>query len=159
MTAAPPPWLPFVLLALLALGWRQSRPRTVHPAGPLAVALAMGVFSLHGVIGTFGLDAVALLAWATGAIAAVALGAQAAAGRGLQADGARVRVPGSWTPMALLMTVFAAKVVLGVAVTVHAGVLHTPSFVAATCGVLGAASGLFGARAMAVLRCARARRV
>mgnify|MGYP007057863888 CR=1 FL=1 len=58
--ASIPAWVPAVLLGLLALGWRLSRTRTVRPAVPVAIAVAMFAFSLYGVASAFGVDALAL---------------------------------------------------------------------------------------------------
>ena len=112
--------------------------------------------SLYGVVSAFGSEPLALLLWAAGYVAAVVLGAKHIAPRGLAAVGTSVRVPGSWVPLGLLLAIFAAKFVLGFAAGMRSPLLHQLGFIAAMSIVLGALSGVFGARAVAVQRFATA---
>jgi hypothetical protein len=156
MLASIPYWLPALFLLLVFVGYRQSLPRTVKPRTVFAVALAMFVLSFYGVLSAFGLDPLALSQWLLCYTAAVAIGARYFFPRGLAAVGASVRIPGSWLPLVLLITIFAAKFVLGFAAAVGSPVLHEAWFIAGISGVLGASSGGFAARAVAVRRCAAA---
>jgi hypothetical protein len=156
MTASIPSWLPALFLGLVFLGYRQSLPRTVKPGALVAVALAMFGFSLYGVVNAFGAEPLALVLWALGYAIAAVLGARHFASRGLTAVGASVRIPGSWAPLGLMLGIFAAKFVLGFATSVHSPLLHQIGFVAVMSFVLGTLSGGFGARAVAVHRCAAA---
>ncbi len=156
MPTAFPVWVPAVLLALLALGYRLSRTRTVRPLVMVAIAAAMFGFSLYGVASAFGVQAPALLVWLAAYAAAAMGGARLVSSVGMAKVGAQVRVPGSWFPMALLLSIFAAKFVLGFAAGVRSPVLHDPSFVLAMSALLGMLSGGFGARAVAVHRFAKA---
>jgi len=158
MPASIPVWVPFLFAGLVLLGYRQSRPRTVKPSVLVAIALAMFGLSLYGVVSAFGADPLALLSWAKGYALAVTLGARYLAPRGLEAVGTSVRVPGSWVPLALLMAIFAAKFALGFAAGMHSPLLHNAVFIVGMSAVLGALSGGFGARALAVHRCANANR-
>ena len=152
MPASLPVWVPFLLVALTYVGYRQSLPRVVKPAALVAVALAMLGFSLFGVASSFGADPLALVLWAAGYLVAVILGARTFASRGLEASGGAVRVPGSWVPLVLILGIFAIKSVLGYATAVHSSMLQQAGFVAAVSLALGALSGGFGARACAVQR-------
>lgn len=156
MTASIPAWLPVLFLGLVFLGYRQSLPRLVKPGTLVAVALAMFGFSLYGVVKAFGDEPLALMLWAAGYAVAAVIGARHFASRGLVAMGASVHVPGSWVPLGLMLGIFAAKFVLGFATSVHSPLLHQVGFVATMSFMLGALSGGFGARAVAVHRCATA---
>lgn len=156
MSTAIPPWVPALFLAVVFLGYRQSLPHTVKPTKLVAVALAMFGLSLYGVLAAFGSEPLALLAWAVGYGASVSLGAQRFASS-LCAVGTRVRVPGSWVPLALVLGIFTAKSILGYVTATHAPVLHQPGFAVVMSLLLGALSGGFGARALAVHRCAATR--
>lgn len=158
MIASIPAWLPVLFLGLVFLGYRQSLPRLVKPSTLVAVALAMFGFSLYGVVKAFGDEPLALVLWATGYAIAAVLGARHFASRGLSAIGDSVHVPGSWAPLGLMLGIFAAKFVLGFATGMHSPLLHQVGFVAIMSFVLGALSGGFGARAVAVHRCATAQR-
>lgn len=153
MSTTIPPWVPALFLVLVFLGYRQSLPHTVKPTKLVAVALAMFGLSLYGVLSAFGAEPLALLAWAAGYGASVSMGAQRFASR-LTAVGTRVQVPGSWVPLALVLGIFSAKFTLGFASATHAPVLHQLGFVIVVSLTLGALSGGFGARALAVHRCA-----
>lgn len=156
MPASIPVWVPAVLLALLALGYRLSRTRTVRPSALAAIAMAMFAFSLYGVASAFGIDLPALLVWLAAYAAAAIGGARMVSSAGMAKVGTQVSIPGSWFPMALLVSIFAAKFVLGFAAGVHSPILHDPSFVMGMSAVLGVLSGGFGARAVAVHRFAKA---
>ncbi len=153
MSTSIPPWVPVLFLVLVFLGYRQSLPHTVKPATRVAVALAMLGLSLHGVLSAFRSEPLALLAWAAGYGASLSLGVPRF-GAGLATVGTRVRVPGSWVPLALVLGIFTAKFALGFATATHAPVLHQLGFVIVMSLALGGLSGGFGARAVAVHRCA-----
>lgn len=152
MAASIPAWVPVVFLVLLLLGYRQSLTRTVRPSALVAIALAMFGFSLYGVIAAFGLVALALVLWAGGYGAAAFIGAGLVSTSRMAVVGSSVRLPGSWVPLALLLSIFAAKFTLGFAAGVHSPVLHSTWFVAAMSCVLGTLGGGFSARALAVHR-------
>lgn len=155
MPASIPVWVPLVLLALMALGYRLSRTRTVRPSVPVAIAAAMFAFSAYGVASAFGAELPALLTWLVAYAATAAVGARVVSSAGMARVGRLVSVPGSWFPMVLLLSIFAAKFVLGFAAGVHSPVLHEPLFIVAMSAVLGMLSGGFGARAVVVHRFAR----
>jgi hypothetical protein len=155
MHASIPVWVPAVLLALLALGYRLSRTRAVRPAALAAIAAAMFGFSLYGVASAFGVDLLALLVWLAAYSAAAIGGARLVSSAGMAKVGGQIIVPGSWFPMVLLVGIFGAKFVLGFAAGVHSPVLHDQSFILVMSGVLGVLSGGFGARAVAVHRFAK----
>lgn len=126
----------------------------MRPSTLVALALAMLGLSLYGVVSAFGLAPSALLLWVLAYTAALIIGVRQFSSQGMTPMGARVRVPGSGVPMALLLTIFAAKFVLGFVTGVHSPLLHSIGFVVAMSAVLGTLSGGFGARAVAVHRCA-----
>jgi hypothetical protein len=140
----------------MSLGYRLSRTRLVKPGTVALIAFAMLLYSLYGVTSTFGVDALALAAWAGGIAAAIVGGAQAIGARGLSREGERVRVAGSWWPMLLLMTIFAVKFALGMARGVGSPIVDAAWCVGAASAVFGLISGSFAAQALAVHRFADA---
>jgi hypothetical protein len=156
MSASIPLWAPAVLLLLVGVGYRQSRARTVRPATMIAVATGMLVFSLYGVAAAFHGAAAALVSWVAGYALAITTGNRLVSLDDMGVAGNAVRIPGSWVPLALMLGIFAIKFVLGFAEAVHSPLLHSVLFIAAMSGSLGAISGMFGARAVAVHRVARA---
>lgn len=155
MTASIPVWVPVVFLALVFLGYRQSFARTVRPNTVASMALGMLAFSLYGVIAAFGPVGFALGLWVAGYAGAAFMGSRMVASERMAMVGTSVHIPGSWVPLALLLSIFAAKFALGFAAGVQSPVLQSAGFVAAMSAVLGALSGGFGARALAVHRVAK----
>ena len=152
MTSFIPPWVPLVLLGLIVLGYRQSNTRLVAPATLTGVALGMFVFSLYGVVSAFGASPLALPAWGAAYAAALAAGLRLIDPRGMDREGRAVRVPGSWVPMGLLLSIFLVKFVLGMAAGLRLPMLHEAWYFVPVSATLGAMSGGFGARALAVYR-------
>jgi hypothetical protein len=128
----------------------------VRPGTVATVAFAMFAFSLYGVTAAFGVSPVPLLAWATGFATSVLVGSQVFALVGLAREGTSVRIPGSWSPMWLMLGIFAAKFVLGFANGVGSQVVHELWFIAVASTVFGLLSGGFAARAVCVHRFANA---
>lgn len=74
--ARTPVWVFAVFLVLLALGYQQSRTRTVSRQRFLLLPVAMMALSLYGVVSAFGVALVPLLAWVMGAGGVAVLGAR-----------------------------------------------------------------------------------
>lgn len=153
-----PPWVAGLFLALLYLGYTQSRARSVPLWRVTLLPAAMLVLSLNGVVTTFGARAADLLAWGLGWGAAVAAGALLArpAGVARSADGAGVRVPGSWWPLALMLSVFFIKYAVTVALVRTPPLAADLAFAAGASLVYGLLSGAFFARALRIWRALRA---
>ena len=148
--ASIPVWVPFLLLGLLAIGWRQTRERLVRPRTLTLVAVGMGLLSWSGLRSSLGTDPATVALWLSGLVAALLAGGPLMGLTGLQKVGERVRVPGSWWPMALILTIFSVRFVLGWAHGVHSPLLQTAWFGLLCASLLGLCSGAFGARALAV---------
>jgi len=153
-----PSWVLAVFLLLLVLGAWQARPRTLSPAAPAAVAAVMVCLSLYGVFGSFGAAPAPLAAWVAGMAVSVAGGARLFAPRELaRAPGsAGIRQPGSWLPLGLMLGIFAARFAIGFAAGIGSSIVTRPWFAPAAGLVFGLLSGGFLARALAIVRFARA---
>jgi hypothetical protein len=152
------PLWPFAILALLvALGIWQHRAREVTSAAPATVAVAFLAFSIYGVVSSFGVTPYPLVAWVFGFALSLTLGWKVVAPRGLQptANPNRVLLPGSWLPLVLMLCIFSAKFVVGFVEGAHLAVGRSAWFAPAIGLALGALSGGFAVRALAVFRFAR----
>lgn len=147
----------FLLAGLIALGWRQSRDRLVTPLQVLALPalmLGLGAWSLAP-----GLAALPVLAavW----LGALALGTAGGAGAPQQpgtawlAPSGRFRLPGSWVPMAFILTIFLLRYSSNVAFALHPEWRSRLAVQATLAVVLGLISGLSIGRSLALLRLAR----
>ncbi len=148
--ASIPVWVPVLFLGLLAIGWRQSRERLVRARTLTLVALGMGVLSWTGLRSSLGTEPATVVLWLSGLLAALAVGGRLMGLQDLQKVGEQVRMPGSWWPMGLILTVFSVRFALGWAHGVHSPLLDTAWFGLGCASLLGLCSGAFGARALAV---------
>ncbi len=152
-----PPWV-FVLFAvLLVLGAMQRRPRDI---GWARVALMPGIFlplSLWGIWSAFGPEVFAFAAWLAGVGAAVSINRYARSPRQVSyAPETRLfHVPGSWTPLAMMMAIFFARYAIAVAMAMQPALKAMPVFSAAIGAAYGLMSGSFLARALRILGAAR----
>jgi hypothetical protein len=157
MLAHVPAWVFAVLLLLLWLGFVQSRSRLVAPAVVLAVAAGLAVWSGWGVVSSFGLHAAVMASWGAGLVTAALLGRRLLAPAGMRFDAVarRVRVPGSWLPLAVMLGIFSLKFVVGAAAGMGTPVAPGSLAAAAVALSLGLFSGAFLARARAIHAVAR----
>lgn len=140
---------PLYVWAILALlvqrGVSASRDREVSVGKLCVIPLVMAALSLQGIASAFGMHGVAPLAWLAGALAAAALQWRMGAPAGVTADAARgtLRQPGSWTPLALMLSIFCMKYALAVSLAMTPGLRHAPLFTLAVCALYGVFSGVF----------------
>lgn len=147
--ARTPVWVFAVFFVLLALGYQQSRTRTVSRQRFLLLPVAMVALSLYGVASAFGVALVPLLAWVLGAGGVAVLGARCLPSSAQPVAPGVLRVQGSWWPLVLMMAIFATKYVIGYASARSLDVVVHPGFIGGVSLLLGMFSGVFAARALA----------
>jgi hypothetical protein len=154
MVAHVPAWVFAVFALLLALGIWLSRPRAVSPIVPVVMAVVFPVYSLYGLVGAFGVTVVSILSWAAALLMSVLLGKRVFGPANLaRVPGtSKVRIPGSWMPLGLMMGIFVAKFAVGFVQGAHLPVGQRVWFAPTMCIVLGALSGGFASRAIAIRR-------
>jgi hypothetical protein len=144
-----PGWVWVLLSILLALGLSQTRERQLSLARITALPVAMITLSLVSLLNAFGTLPQAFAAWAAGFLLTTHFLGEFAAVRDAAWSGAtrRVRVPGSWLPLALILGLFLTRYVGNVCLAIRPDLAGDASF-AATCAlVYGGFSGLFWSRA------------
>lgn len=145
-----------ILAFLIYRGVLASREREMSIGRMLVIPILMLVLSLQAIASQFGVESMAMLAWATGAGATALL--CRASGKDRACAGAlagTVRLRGSWAPLALMMAIFAIKYALAVVLAVQPGLAGSSLFAAAACGLLGLCNGCFLGRLAADLAAAR----
>ena len=146
-----PRWVWVALVALLAAGTAQARPRHVTASRLVVLPSVLTVLSLLGLMAAFPGSA-APAGWTVGVVAAamlgIALGAPAGARR--EAGGRRLALPGSWLPLALMLGLFATKFTVGVLVARSPALRQVDAFVGTTGLAYGIFSGVFLGRALAL---------
>jgi len=149
-----PLWVWVVLLGLMALGLPQTRSRKVSRLLVLLVPAIMVPLSLYAVIASFGVSTAGLSAWVAGVAAAVAVnGLVFLSPKGVHysVEDQAYELPGSWVPLALMLTIFCARFAVGVSTPLSASIVSTVGFVGGVSVILGACSGLFLSRSMRIL--------
>jgi hypothetical protein len=153
-----PFWVWGVLVALVALGLAQARPREVSLTRATLFPLVMIALSLSGVLSAFGHFPVALLAWAAGIAVALTIVRNGLSVRGASwsSSTATLHLPGSWLPLTLIIALFALKYFAGVNLAMHPQLATDPTF-AGLCSLgYGVFSGVFLGRALGLRRLAQA---
>ena len=148
-----PTWVFVLFFALLAVGFLQTRSRTVSTGRLALLPAAFIAFSLYGVVAAFGPQPLELLAWAAGIGIAVAIGRllKQSSGTRWDASSGLFQVPGSWTPLALMMTVFFARYAIAVSMAMRPGLAREAAFAVGASLAYGLLSGAFLARSLKVL--------
>lgn len=145
-----PVWVWVLLAALVALGLTQTRTRQMTLLRATALPLVMMGLSLFGVLSTFGAKALPLGAWLVAlvgsALATKALGVWR--GASWSTANSRFEVPGSWLPMAIILSIFVVKFYVGVSVGMQPSLKVDSQFSAIVCLIYGVFSGLFLARGL-----------
>lgn len=163
-----PLWVWGLLAALVALGLSQRRERVLGRGRVLALPIAMGGWSLWsaaqsiaaapaGAAAALGALPLALPGWTAGLLLVMAALHGRAAPAGLRHDAAsgRFHVPGSLAPLALILFTFCLRYLSGVALALHPAWRGSAALALGLPLLFGALSGLWAARAAAVLGSAR----
>src|SRR5262245_11829313 len=118
-----PPWV-FVLFAfLIVLGVVQLQTREIGRKRVVMLPAAFVALSLWGGWSAFGADGLAYAGWAAGIGAALLLNQVAKLPRKVtySAQTRRFRIEGSWTPLALMMTIFFTRYAIAVMLAMQPG--------------------------------------
>ncbi len=153
-----PVWVWGLLAALMALGVSQTRQRHVAPWRLLMlplVLLGLGLWSMAPGFTALPLTALVWLA-ALGAGTALLAGRPAPVGTTWLPAAQRLRLPGSWMPMLLILVVFALRYAANVGMAFNPGWCHAPELLLPLALLYGGSSGLFLGRALALLKLTRA---
>ena len=106
-----PLWVYALLVALIVLGLRRVRTREVPITVALIPAVAFLIWSLFGAWSFANVAGVgvALLTWLAGAAVGATTGVLLPEPRGQRLHDGRVRLPGTWMPLALYLGVFVVR--------------------------------------------------
>lgn len=148
-----PLWVWSVLALLVVLGLRQAFETVVPRLRLMLMPVAMSGYSLYGASATFGLKADVVAAWAVAmaAVAGASLLMRPVAAVRIDGEG-RFTVPGSWWPLALMLSVFALRYVGTVSMILHPQWAGDALFRDVLVAGYGALSGAFAGRAWRTLR-------
>ena len=151
-----PPWVFVLFLALLIMGYMQSKERTISRGRVAILPVAMICLSFYGVVSAFGMGGrlAGLLSWAAGIFLAGFLGRKFALPAGVvySTTNRSYSVPGSLFPLFLMMAIFFIKYAVGVILARKLPIANEQIFIVAVSLCYGLISGLFLVRAIAIWR-------
>jgi len=140
-----PLWVPVLFIGLVVLGFLQVRDRHVSLWRATILPVAMMVYSLYGVISSFGFSAVTIGLWLFGI--AIAFGINCTFQYPRHAvynpDKKVYEIKGSFIPMLLIMLIFWTKFLVGFGKGVQWDMVNTVVFMGVVSLCLGAFSGIF----------------
>ena len=143
-----PLWVYGLFLGLLVLGCLQSKSRELSPLRLALLPSALAVLSLAQVWNSFGAQPLGPATWIAGIAAALLFdrALKHPAGARWSAAEGKFHVPGSWTPLALMMALFFARYALAVSAAIRPALAQSAGFAAGVS--FGLLSGTFCARAL-----------
>jgi hypothetical protein len=152
-----PLWVFGLLIALVALGWLQTRTRQVQKKQLLSAKVALTVVTLISVVQLWWPTtwlAIALISWALAGLFVSWGLSQSAAPAGASFDPAtqRFTLPGSWWPLALFMAIFACKFVVGMLNAIAPETLRSVQAAIGISALYGLLSGIVIARVWRLLK-------
>jgi len=153
-----PVWVWGLLAALMALGFSQTRQRRLAPSRLLMLPLVLLGLGLWSMVPGFMALPISALVWvaALGAGVALLVGRPAQAGAAWRPAEQRLKLPGSWVPMLLILGVFSLRYAANVGMALNPGWRNAPELLLPLALLYGAFSGLFLGRALALLKLTRA---
>jgi hypothetical protein len=151
-----PLWVWALLVGLVALGYSQTRSRTMGLRRLVIIPVAMMVLSLYGTVSAFGPSPAVLGAWLAGCAVVVGLVVlrPAPLGTGFDSVHRQFAVPGSWLPLFVILGIFCTKYAVGVTLAMHSSMAQHTLFATSVGTLYGLFSGFFAGRALRLWRLA-----
>lgn len=151
-----PLWVWALLAGLIALGYSQTRSRSIGLRRLVIIPVAMIVLSLYGTVSAFGPSPTVLGAWFAACAIVVSLTVLRPSPMGTAYDGVhrRYTIPGSWLPMFDILGIFCTKYAVGVTLAMHPLMARDALFATLVGMLYGVFSGFFAGRALRLWRLA-----
>jgi hypothetical protein len=137
---------------------QRRAPESIHLVGLSESSPATAdILSLSGVHSSFGLKPLPVAFWTAGLAAATWIGYRYFPETRISFDPVKgtFSIPGSWTPLLVIMAIFCVKYTVAVMASLHVGMVRAPGFTMALSLAYGVFSGYFAARALSLLACAK----
>jgi len=152
-----PIWVWGLLAALLTLGFWQTRTRNLARARLLALPLTLLCLGLWSTSSSFSTLPLAAGVWLATLVASsfAARRLPPPAGARWDAVNERLHLPGSWLPLALIVTMFTLRYSATVAMMLHPAWRGDPTLLLPLSALYGALGGLFLGRAIGLLALTR----
>lgn len=155
-----PLWVWLLLAALCALGWNQTRTRSLSLKRMIIVPLVMLGLSMSSLSNAFGTQMPVLLTWfmSMACIAIFIRRLRLPSGHAYDAHSQLFTVPGSFVPLIMILSIFVIKYALGVTLAIQPNLAHQVGFSLGCAAVFGMMNGVFFGRALRVMRLYQSKR-
>lgn len=149
-----PMWVWALLAVLVALGYSQTRSRTVGLRRVVIMPVAMILLSLYGTVSAFSLSSGVLSAWfaACALLASMVMLRPNPTGTAYDSVRRQFAVPGSWLPFSVILGIFCTKYAVGVSLAMQPADARDALFATLVAMLYGLFSGFFAGRALRLLR-------
>jgi hypothetical protein len=149
-----PLWVWALLAALVALGYSQTRSRTIGLRRLVIIPVAMILWSVYGTVSAFGTSPAVSGAWIAAFVTVASLMTlrPAPIGASYQSALRQFAVPGSWLPLFAILGIFCTKYTVGVTLTMQPEMAHHTVFATLVGLLYGLFSGFFAGRALRLWR-------
>lgn len=149
-----PIWVWVLLIALLALGYSQTRDRVIGLQRIMLMPVVMVTLSVLGTVSAFGTSPTVLGVWliTTAAMASLVLLRPATRGTRFDNVSKQYEIPGSWLPMIVILAIFLTKYAVGVSLAMRPSLAHDDVFPLVVGALYGVFSGFFAGRAIRLWR-------
>jgi hypothetical protein len=149
-----PFWVWILLAGLIALGYSQTRSRTIGLARSVVIPVVMVLLSLYGTVSAFSLSSKVLSAWFAACVLLASSVVLRPAPAGTLYDSVRHQfaVPGSWLPLFVILGIFCTKYAVGVTLAMQPSMAHHTLFATSVGMLYGLFSGFFAGRALRLWR-------
>jgi len=143
-----------LFIFLVALGFQQSKERTVKKYLILPLPIGMVFLSYFGVSSSFGLSLTPIGLWFLSLACVAILVAKYLPVKNAQfnSETESFSIAGSWIPVVLMMAIFFIKYFIGVLNALQPTIVSNPVFIIVCSLIYGAFSGFFAARAISTWR-------
>jgi hypothetical protein len=154
-----PPWVWFLLAALLWMGFTQTRAREASLARVSAMPVVMTAYSVFGTVSAFGRSTMfgyTMMAWMLAAAVTFAFVATRPAAPGPEYHPATrtFALPGTWTTLGLIAAIFLTRYVVNVDVAINPALARDGHYTLVVGALFGVFSGVFIGRAARLWRIA-----
>ena len=143
-----PTWVYILFVALLILGYLQSKDRTSNRLKVLILPIVMSAFSFHSLQTAFGSELSVMLSAVVGLLIAFSLVRRSGQPKGVNylAESQQFSIPGSWVPLVLIMAIFFTKYFVGITIGMKLPLGQMPLFIHGVCFGYGVFSLCFDYR-------------
>ena len=142
---------------LLVVGYFQSKKRAVNVYAVFMLPIAMIAFSFFGVLSIADAFPLAISAWLVGMTISLLVGVKLAHPKHVAFSEKEhtLRIPGSWTPLLLMMGIFFIKYFVGFATARELAIIDDQLFTVVVSLLYGTFTGVFLSRSMIMFKASK----